>query len=129
MSQEAPIAHACRSQHSPPGAVAHTSPLPTCVRARAPPVSKIYALVMLLWEEVPARLKGDDELLWRLFYRRCGAIKREFSYVSVCELAGSRLNLTCLCCPSSCANSSSCTAVPRLFCMLPAQRGDTHCRC
>lgn len=39
---------------------------------------------MLLWEEVPARLKGDDDLLWRLFYRRCGAIKREFSYVCFC---------------------------------------------
>lgn len=43
---------------------------------------QLYGLLVLLLDELPARLRGDDELLWRLFYRRCGITKREFSHVS-----------------------------------------------
>lgn len=44
-------------------------------------VLQLYGLAVLVIDELPARLTGDDEMLWRLFYRRCGITKREFSHV------------------------------------------------
>jgi hypothetical protein len=42
---------------------------------------QLYGLAVLVLDEIQPRLSGDDELLWRLMYRRCGITKREFSHV------------------------------------------------
>ncbi|KAF8062726.1 hypothetical protein HT031_004056 [Scenedesmus sp. PABB004] len=41
----------------------------------------LWAMLMLILDEVQPRLHGDDEMLWRMFYRRCGMTRREFHHV------------------------------------------------
>jgi hypothetical protein len=43
---------------------------------------QLWALVILILDELPARLSGDNELLWRMFHRRCGMTRKEFQHVS-----------------------------------------------
>uniref|UniRef100_A0A383W0F0 Cyclic nucleotide-binding domain-containing protein n=1 Tax=Tetradesmus obliquus TaxID=3088 RepID=A0A383W0F0_TETOB len=42
---------------------------------------QLWALVILVLDELPVKLSGDDEVLWRMFYRRCGMPRKEFQHV------------------------------------------------
>jgi hypothetical protein len=49
---------------------------------------QLWALVILVLDELPVRLSGDDELLWRMFFRRCGMTRKEFQHVSAQTCSG-----------------------------------------
>lgn len=45
------------------------------------PTLQLWALVILVLDELPVKLSGDEEVLWRMFYRRCGMTRKEFQHV------------------------------------------------
>lgn len=49
--------------------------------------AQVWALIILVLDELPVKLSGDDELLWRMMYRRCGMTRRECQHVSIRETA------------------------------------------
>lgn len=41
-----------------------------------------WKLQVMVWDELPVKLDGDEERVWWCFYRRCGIMQRDFKQVT-----------------------------------------------